>query len=151
MGFPSLLYYHYSTYLVVCQEVFLIFSNFFLVRSAVRISEMVKGTIPTGELTPLTDIGIIAHPVADCNRQVAQFWEKYFVQLFSQNLLTNWLGCGIMEISARTCAPGRPLYHIFEDLSIGNCTKNFTPKSGVKNFTTELRTNLRLTNRCEQF
>lgn len=80
----------------------------------------------------LTDKGIISHPEADCNRQIAQIRDKIFVQFFARFCLTNWPGHGIMEISARTCAPGRPLYHIMQDLSIGNLHKNFHPKNGVK-------------------
>ena len=126
-GCPSLLN-HYSTYSIVCQEVFSTFFSRLLLPS---------GKQPTCGGThhhrrtccPLTDKGIIAHPVADFNRQPAQFWEKYFVQLFRKKCLTKCWTCGIMEISAPAHAPGptknAPTPHLPKLRGRGKFNSNF--------------------------
>ena len=110
------LYKYYNIFFLICQEVF--FTNF---------NWAVARLLQSPLVSPPTDIGIIAHPETNYNRQVTQFWEKYFVQLFSQNLLTKWLGCGIIKISTRALVRGPPLYHIMIDLSIGKMHKKFHP------------------------
>ena len=71
LGFPLTLYTHCIIDSVVCQEVFQLFFSARLPSGKQPTWEATPRP-STGELVPLTDKGIIAHPVADCNRQNAQ-------------------------------------------------------------------------------
>ena len=77
---PHSLHCYYNTVASRCQEVFEIFSNFFLRES----------TLPCSLLNPYPlDNYSIAYPMRKCNRQFAQILGKIFVQYFHKKQLTN--------------------------------------------------------------
>jgi hypothetical protein len=39
-----------------------------------------------------------------------KFWEKYLYKFFAQKLLTNFVGCGIMEIRRATIVSAPPKF-----------------------------------------
>ena len=119
MGRCSLLPLYSIIELKGCQEVFQLFF-----RGSSRQTDRRSG------LLSLTDKGIVSHPEPEVKhkmqnriRQNAQLWELKFVQLYAKKCLTNSVGHGIMEISARALAPGPPLYHYKGILSIGKMHK----------------------------
>ena len=98
---------HYSTYSIVCQEVFQLFFSARLPSGKQPTWEATPRP-STGELVPLTDKGIIAHPVADCNRQNAQIAGFLFFVFCATFPLDKLLGPWYNGNSARAHSrPGR--------------------------------------------
>ena len=104
---------YYITSSRVCQEVFQLFFSARLPSGKQPTWEATPRP-STGELVPLTDKGIIAHPVADCNRQNAQIAGFLFFVFCATFPLDKLLGPWYNGNSARAHSrPGR-------QMSIGN-------------------------------
>lgn len=100
---PLLLYPYCITTWVVCQEGI---SNFFEIfyRRRTKPCSMATHGIHF-HVAPLT-LQIIAHPIAEYNRQNTQNREKIFLNICATFLLTKLARHGIMEISARAHVGG---------------------------------------------
>ena len=98
---PPLLYPYCITTWEICQGVFYIFFRGWFARPLRTEDATLLRPLP------LT-LQIIAHLPSDCNRQNAQNWDFYFLDICATFCLTNCWRCVIMEIS-RPASVGAPL------------------------------------------